>query len=98
MLEIIIAPSARLDLYEIWEHAVLVSEVRATALLSRINAQFERIAAFPQLGRTRPEVDSDARSILVDRYVVFYRVQPDSVEIVRVVHSRQDLDTLFGSS
>lgn len=98
MTPLIVAPSARLDLYEIWEHAALVNEARANDLLGRINAQFERLAAFPQLGRARPEVAPEMRSLLVDRYVVLYRVGPNQIEVARVVHSRRDLDTLFGAS
>jgi len=37
----------------------------------------------------------DLRSVLVLPYVIFYRVMDSSVDIVRVVHGRRDLDAIF---
>jgi toxin ParE1/3/4 len=37
----------------------------------------------------------ELRSVLVLPYVVFYRVTELSVEIVRVLHGRRDLDAIF---
>jgi toxin ParE1/3/4 len=37
----------------------------------------------------------ELRSVLVSPYVVFYRVTELSVDIVRVLHGRRDLDAIF---
>jgi plasmid stabilization system protein ParE len=35
------------------------------------------------------------RSILVSRYVVFYRVTEKGIEIVRVLNERRDVQSIF---
>jgi len=38
---------------------------------------------------------SGLRSVLVSPYVIFYRVGESSLDIVRVLHGRRDLDAIF---
>jgi toxin ParE1/3/4 len=49
----------------------------------------------PHRGRRRPEIGPEFRSIPVPPVVVFYRVTDETVEIVRIVDGRRDLQTLF---
>jgi len=49
------------------------------------------LAKFPELGRLRPEIAHGIHSTLVRPYVVFYRIQGDDVQILRILHGRQDL-------
>jgi len=37
----------------------------------------------------------ELRSLLILPYVVFYRITELSVEIVRILHGRRDLDAIF---
>ena len=64
----------------------------ADAWLARINACFEGLAAFPLSGRERGELAEGLRSIPVHPHIVFYRVKPGIVEIMRVIHGARDLD------
>ena len=43
----------------------------------------------------RPEFPGDYRSFPIQRWVIFYRVVGDSVEIHRVVDGARDLDSLI---
>jgi toxin ParE1/3/4 len=45
----------------------------------------------PLAGRERPELGRGLRSFAVGNYVLFYVARPDGVEIVRVLHGRQDI-------
>jgi toxin ParE1/3/4 len=47
-------------------------------------------------GRPRDGLVPGMRSILAHPYVVFFRVAAAGVEVVRVLHQRQDLDAIFG--
>jgi toxin ParE1/3/4 len=38
------------------------------------------------------------RSMPVHPYVVFYRVRNEAVEIVRVIHGRRDIGTIFAKA
>ena len=49
----------------------------------------------PGIGRTRPELDTNLRSFVVGRYVIFYLPVSSGIEIVRVLHGARDIATLF---
>lgn len=43
------------------------------------------------MGPPRPDVDADARHLLCDRWLAFYRVRGDRVEIARILDSARDV-------
>jgi toxin ParE1/3/4 len=45
----------------------------------------------PDIGRPRPEVHRDWRSLLVGRHVAFYRVTEADVVVLRILHSAVEL-------
>jgi toxin ParE1/3/4 len=49
------------------------------------------LAQFPEIGRPRPEIAPNLRSTLVHPYVVFYRVEGEVVQIIRILHGKRDL-------
>jgi putative addiction module CopG family antidote len=69
------------------------------AVAARYAAEFEQkghaLAQFPELGRSRPEIAPNLRSTLVRPYVIFYRVEGDVVQILRILHGRQDLRSIM---
>jgi toxin ParE1/3/4 len=84
------------DLFDI--SAYLTAEASAATAekyLRRIFRAGERIRTRPLSGRARDGVMPDVRSVLVHPYVVFYRIEAASVEVVRVVHQGRDLETIF---
>jgi toxin ParE1/3/4 len=55
----------------------------------------KRLLKSHELGRSRDELAIGLRSISVDPHVVFYRISPATIEIVRVVHEREDIEMIF---
>lgn len=47
------------------------------------------------MGRRRDELRKGLRSFPIKKYVVFYFVTGNSVEIVRVLHGAQDIDSIL---
>ena len=47
----------------------------------------------PLAGRERRELRRDLRSFPVSSYVVFYVALADGIEVVRVMHGRQEIGT-----
>jgi toxin ParE1/3/4 len=47
------------------------------------------------LGRPRDELIVGLRSMVVNPHAVFYRMSATAIEIVRVVHPHEDVDTIF---
>ena len=54
-----------------------------------------QLTQLPQMGRSRDEIFPGVRSLLYEKYLIFYTVTDDVVEINRVANGRQDLNQLF---
>lgn len=54
------------------------------------------IADMPGIGRQREELSPGLRSVPEGDYVIFYRQIEDGVEIIRVLHGKRDIPTIFG--
>jgi toxin ParE1/3/4 len=68
----------------------------ANGLIDEIVERFWLLAEFPYIGRSREnDLGASRRSLAVGEYVIIYRVESESVLILRVVHGRRDLETLF---
>jgi toxin ParE1/3/4 len=52
------------------------------------------IASRPKMGRERPDLKPNIRSFGVMSWTIFYRLDDDFVEVVRVLHSARDLDSI----
>ncbi len=96
-----LAPRARADLDAIWDH--LVRETRSEAVadeqIDSITERFHLLAGHPYVGRARDDdLGSGRRSFPVGQYVIVYRIVRGDVRILRVVHGRRDLGTLFSDN
>ena len=90
------SPDARADLSEIWNYYVTVAgRHTADKIVREIGEMCRLLEDHPFAGRTRDGVRPGVRSIAARPYVVFYRVNNDIVEIVRVLDGRRDLDEIF---
>lgn len=89
-------PRAIRDVDEIWEWIAAEDVAAADRWIRHIVEATDRLTDFPNSGAPRPELAPGARSVAVGRYIVLYRVGPDSVDIVRVVHGARELSKLLG--
>ncbi|MGL9619358.1 type II toxin-antitoxin system RelE/ParE family toxin [Bradyrhizobium sp. U531] len=87
------APQADLDLDAIWDFIASDSATAAEKQIERIGEIFEMLMENPLLGRERLELRAGLRSLAVGNYVIFYIPLPDGVEIIRVMHGRQDINS-----
>ncbi|NTV13307.1 MAG: type II toxin-antitoxin system RelE/ParE family toxin [Desulfobulbaceae bacterium] len=62
--------------------------------LRMLDECFRQLAGKPQQGSDCSEIRAGYRKLLVGRHIIFYR-QPtgDSIEIVRILHGRMDVET-----
>jgi toxin ParE1/3/4 len=86
------SPQAEFDLTLIWDFIAHDNIRAADALLVRIEAAFDMLAANPLAGRARDDLAPKIRSFPVGNYIVFYLPLSDGIEVVRVLHGRQDID------
>jgi len=86
---------ARKDLLEIWKHvATQTSPASADRVLDSIERGCRVLEDYPQMGRARPEIEMEARSLVIERWLALYRATPSGPEIVRVVDGARDLKAL----
>lgn len=86
---------AKSDIREIWKYIAADNRGAADALLKTFYEKFELFRATPEAGRERGDLKGGLRSFPVGRYVIFYRLPEETIEIVRVLHSARDIDLLF---
>jgi toxin ParE1/3/4 len=93
-----IAPQAEADLDSIWYYVATESasvEI-ADRLLDSLTSRFLLLARHPYVGRTRAdEFGPGLRSLAVSEYVIVYTIEAEAVAILRVVHGRRDLESIF---
>ena len=95
MARVSLTPRARENLDNIWFHIALDSLASADRLITRIVARCQSLSKHPRLGPARPEIAPDARMLLIGDYMALYRIRPNEVQIVRVVHGARRLEGLF---
>ena len=89
--QLVIAPAARNDLEDIYHFGLRQwGQSRSESYLAMIREHFWRLTQQPLLGTERPELLPDCRSVILERHILFYRVSANRIEILRVLHGRQD--------
>jgi toxin ParE1/3/4 len=63
--------------------------------LAKIDVVFHLLAQEPQRGKTCDDIRSGYRKYHVGRHLIFYRLSPEGLEIVRVLHDRMDIEAYF---
>lgn len=82
---------AREQLEDIWLYIARDDDAAADRFLDRVEAALFDLADRPMMGRARPELGPELRSLVVGNYVLFYRPQPDGILLVAVVHGSRDI-------
>ena len=93
------SPQAEADLDDIWYYVAQESANIETAnhFIDSITDRFFLLSRHPHLGRSRDEdLGTSPRTFPVGEYLIVYCIEDGDVLILRVVHGRRDLETLFG--
>jgi len=91
----ILAKQAKDDLVDIWLYIAADSPTIADKFIDYVHEQCEHLCSTPEIGRKRDELIPGIRSLPVKRYLVFYRVTNDAIEIARILSGYRDIETLF---
>jgi toxin ParE1/3/4 len=95
MPEVTLSNQARQDLIAIWEYIAENNFAAADRVLDTLDERMQLLADHPLLGPARPDIARDLRYLVSENYLILYRVLPDVVEIVRVLHGARNLQALF---
>jgi toxin ParE1/3/4 len=88
-------PQAAADILDIWDFIAEDSMVEADRWVDRLDEKLTLWSTQPLIGRARPELAPELRSMPFGRYVVFFLPLPDGIDVVRVLHSSRDTDAEF---
>ena len=91
-------PIARDDIEEIYLYVAADNPGAAVALTDKILARIDSLESLPLIGKIVPDAElakRDYRMLVVDDYLVFYRVVDDIVVVYRVLHGARDYPYLL---
>ncbi len=89
--QLVIAPAAITDLKDIYQYGLRQwGQVQSESYLAGIKNQFWLLTQQPLMSAERNELLPEIRSLPIESHTPFYRVTADMVEIIRVLHGRQD--------
>ena len=88
---------ARADLPGIWLDIAADDPAAADRLYDRLEARLRVLETFAEAGRTRHDIDPAARMLVEPPYLILYRLIPEGVQIVRVLHGARSIDALLFS-
>ncbi len=89
--QLVIAPAAKTDFKDIYQYGLRHwGQAQSDSYLETIKDQFWSLTEQPLMGVEHPEFLPNAKSLAIESHTVFYRITTDAVEIIRVLHGRQD--------
>ena len=89
--QLVISPSAKADLKAIYQYSLQHwGKAQSERYLHKLKQHVWSLAEQPLIGIERSECLHNVRSLKVESHTLFYKVTNDNVEIIRVLHSRQD--------
>ena len=87
-------PRAQADLEAILDELESKSPPAAERFAARVDRKCLALGRIPELGRARDEILLGS-SPPVGKYVLFYRLRGEVVEVLRILHGRRDLGRIL---
>ncbi len=92
--KIIWTPQCLSNLEQIAEYIAQDAPLTASKLVEHFLQSIERLPLFPYMGRVVPEIGkSNIRELISKNYRILYEVKEFNLDLLGIVHSRQQLDT-----
>ena len=84
---------ARTDIRDLKAYIAKDSPYYARRFTERIVASVEKLAEFPNIGRTVPEAEGrdDMRELIYQGYRIIYLTRTERITIVTIIHGSRDL-------
>lgn len=89
-----IVSAAERDLREIAAHIARDNPPRTRSFIRELNGKIRKVAAQPLIYPSRTEWGSGLRAALHRNYQIVYRVESDTVIVLRVLHGARDMGAL----
>ena len=94
-LELEWSPDALSDLNDIGSYIEKDSPYYAKFTIEMLFGKANNLVTFPYSGRVVPEINHESvRELIHGMYRIIYRIKPNKIEIVGVIHSKRMLDLI----
>jgi plasmid stabilization system protein ParE len=91
--------NARRNLFDTIVDLDRTSDIVALALVRRIDAAVQNLAAFPRIGRVLRNYEDDGiHEVPVGNYRLIYALDDDEVRMIALLHTRRDVRRALGPS
>jgi len=96
-----LSPQADRDIDELFSYLAQDSLDAAVRFLTGVQEAFELLSAMPEIGSLQHFDNPALRGLRAwpvkdfEKHLIFYRVTPRRIEIIRVLHASRDLEDLF---
>lgn len=87
--------AAEQDLQEILDYVSQYSPAAANKLIKEIVSKFALLRDNPYAGVEQNRLLVNLRSFVVRNYFIFYQPFDDRVEVLRILHSSRDIESIF---
>lgn len=95
MSRISLTVDARQDLADIYDFIANDNITAADKQIRRLQERWRVLVDQPRIGTKRSDIYPDLRSLTEGNYVIFYRIIPSEIQIVRILHAAQDAKRAF---
>lgn len=93
--KVVITRTAERNLEAIGDYIALDNPEKARETIARLRASIESLTQFPGRNRIRKDLGQDRRVLVVENYLVVYRVDGNAVIIQRVSEGSRDMTRLL---
>ena len=88
-----LSPAAQADVEHIWHYtAEHWSKQQAERYTRSIQAACEALSDGSRIGQPADNIRLGYRKATVGSHVIFYRMQGNTVEVIRILHQRMDIE------
>ena len=84
-------PIAAQDYREIMDYLLERSEPAAERFNREVEATCRLLAGQPRMGRPRDDLLTGMRSIVLGRYLLFFRAKDSEIQILRIIHGSRNI-------
>lgn len=94
-MKVVFLPAAEHDLGNLFSYIKdeLHNEIAARNIATKILGRAQSLARFPEIGASLGNIDRKLdgyRYLLVDNYIIIYKLKPTEVCVVRILYARSD--------
>ena len=86
-----LTPRATSDLEGIGDYLADRSPRAALAMMDVFAGRWSQLAHHPHSGPPRDDLGTGIRCLVIGQYLAFYRIAPDEVTILRVLHGKREI-------